>query len=1121
MNKYQFCLIVVLLSIVIYWGSASVQAQENGEEEIVATLIADATVIQDSDDALAELVSTQGMVRVIVELNLEKEFQPEGALPNNIASAQRSEIATVQQTLQSSFGRSSATTVRRTYATLPLMALTVNGTGLEQLLASNLVKNVFEDVPVPPSLNGTVGIIGADDVVANGYDGTDQTVVILDTGIDGDHPFFADDSGTSRIVTEACFSTTDGTYNSSSLCPNGSDVQTGSGASEVDTTANCFDGSSQLCYHGVHVAGIAAGNGTYAGVGYDGVAPNANIVSVQVFSRFEDDAYCGTGASPCILSFTSDQLAALEYVYDSLHGVYDVASVNMSLGGGEYESACDTDSRKGAIDNLLSVGIATVIAAGNDGYTAAVGAPACISTAVTVGATTNSDGVASYSNLSADVDLFAPGSNILSSYPDGAYNSISGTSMATPHVAGAWALMKQRSPDASVINILEALQENGVSITDTRSGGSITKERIQVDDAIDKLRENIWDGSTSDDWHTASNWSENGVPTGFESVVIPSSLSRYPTISADAAVGKLTIESGAAVTMTAGTLTSSIGWDEQAGGLFNGTGGTVQLLTPFTINQADGSFFNHIVIGDGVYETPTLLESDLDVAGNLNLQENSEFEVGSQTVSLSGNWLNDNGLFSADTGTIHFSGVSQVISDTSPTLDILIDQDFGDYDGSCGCTGTPPTGWATSTDGGYGFLFGNAWSSGSAVLWDNTTSPDSGWLFTPALELSQGVVYTLSFATADYDNAVATPVFTVDVYLGDAQAEGDMTTHLVTSADAGYLSYATTSIAFTVSTDGTYYLGFDGEQSGTYGFLDDILLTTSGEPTFEPYNMEVSSTEGVAMQVGTAVQNNLTVNVDGLLNLNGNELTVENSITNNGGMQDTLYTPETTWTSFIDIFDAAGTTAKYQGAEVRAPGNSLGDTTVTVYGNQSCVDDGVNSFAKRCFEIVPTTERSSRIRLYYDSTEANSLSESAVNIYQWDSTEWVKEAGNYNRSDGGESSRYVQVRDVDSYGLFAIAEADPTAVVSSMPLDYTFAADTLSLAYGAGYESCVFDLYRSSAPYDTAVWQDNYAAFTADDSSLSGVVSSFYSVATDGCDDPVAGESVEIGVFSFGLESGE
>ncbi|HEY4057654.1 MAG TPA: S8 family serine peptidase, partial [Kofleriaceae bacterium] len=143
-------------------------------------------------------------------------------------------------------------------------------------------------------------------------------------------------------------------------------------------------------------------------------------------------------------------------------------------------------SAKTAIDNLAAAGIATVVAAGNDGYTNAVAFPGCLSSAVTVGATTKTDGIPSYTNLSTGVDVLAPGSSITAAVSSSttAVGTKSGTSMASPHVAGALAVMRQAVPSMTVAQAVAALQATGKAITDTRSGGTITKSRIDVAAAI-------------------------------------------------------------------------------------------------------------------------------------------------------------------------------------------------------------------------------------------------------------------------------------------------------------------------------------------------------------------------------------------------------------------------------------------------------------------------------------------------------------------------------------------------------------------------------------------------------------------------------------------------------------
>jgi serine protease len=161
--------------------------------------------------------------------------------------------------------------------------------------------------------------------------------------------------------------------------------------------------------------------------------------------------------------------------------------VNLSLGGPLSESDCDA-SEEGAIfkpkiDALLAKGIATVVAAGNEFYEGA-SYPACISTAVAVGANDGSDAIADFSNRGAVVDLFAPGVDIQSSVPDNATAVYSGTSMATPHVAGALALMKQYAPQTPMADLINTLKTTGRPYVYQANGTQVTTPRLDLAAAL-------------------------------------------------------------------------------------------------------------------------------------------------------------------------------------------------------------------------------------------------------------------------------------------------------------------------------------------------------------------------------------------------------------------------------------------------------------------------------------------------------------------------------------------------------------------------------------------------------------------------------------------------------------
>jgi Subtilase family/Fibronectin type III domain len=424
------------------------------------------------NESLRKNGSTKVIVRLVPPESLTGGFVIEGHLPNQSAvTIQRAYIARIQTRISNLLSRERSAAARR-FDFIPFMALEVSAAEFQALAASRDIDLIEEDIPVPPTLFQSVSLAGGVSGIFNGFTGNGQTVAILDTGVDKTHPFLA-----GKVVAEGCYSTTYAPDSATPVCSSGS---TAAGAGVPCTISGCE--------HGTHVAGITAGNGTANGTQFSGVARDAKIIAMQVFSRVDNATTCG-GAAPCVLSYTSDQISALNRVYN-LRGAYTISSVNMSLGGGSYTTNCDANAsytaEKTAIDTLRSAGIATVIASGNSSYTNAISAPACISTAISVGATDKTDVVASYSNSAAILNLLAPGSAIFSSIPGGSFEYLSGTSMATPHVTGAWAVLKSAKPSATVSEVLSALTATGKGVTDSRN--SIVKPRIQLDAAVNALR---------------------------------------------------------------------------------------------------------------------------------------------------------------------------------------------------------------------------------------------------------------------------------------------------------------------------------------------------------------------------------------------------------------------------------------------------------------------------------------------------------------------------------------------------------------------------------------------------------------------------------------------------------
>jgi subtilisin len=425
---------------------------------------------------LWDLAARHGDVRVLVQVRPDVAVDAEGRLPNRAAMLrQRDAIAAAQGKVLAKLPTGGHRIIHR-YVTVPYVALQLNPAGLAALEnGDGDIVRVMEDSIVKPVLSGSVPLIQADQAWDAGYDGNGTVVAVLDSGVDSTHPFLS-----GKVVGEACYSSTVAGV-SQSLCPNGLEQQIGTGAA-----APCALSS---CTHGTHVAGIAAGNGATAGQTFSGVAKSAQIMAVQVFSEVIDAETCG-GTAPCMGGFTSDIIAALERVYSvALAGQLNIVAVNMSLGGGSFAAPCDDEPYKPSIDHLRAIGIASVVASGNSFDPVSIGSPACVSSAISVGSTTKADKVSWFSNISPFVSLLAPGDSINSSVPGGGYEVMSGTSMAAPHVAGAWAAIRQGAPGASVTAVLNALRQTGVPITDDRlwASGTTTIPRIRIFQALASL----------------------------------------------------------------------------------------------------------------------------------------------------------------------------------------------------------------------------------------------------------------------------------------------------------------------------------------------------------------------------------------------------------------------------------------------------------------------------------------------------------------------------------------------------------------------------------------------------------------------------------------------------------
>ena len=346
------------------------------------------------DSEVMQNIESNGFANVIITLSDSNDV-----LDNNVQKTQANVLSAIN--LKRDFK------VKHRYSTIPMLAGRITMNGLNKIKDKYNVISIELDRPIHVQLDSSIPVIRANQVwptILNNSNltGVDETICVIDTGINYSHSAFGS-------------------------CARASDINNGScpkvvgGHDFVNNDDDPYDDHG----HGTHVSGIAASEDPT----YKGVAPGARIVSIKSMNS-------GGGGS------TSDVIAGIDWCTNNATR-FNISVISMSLGenGVRYNEYCNTFAEASSINRAVLNNIFVASAAGNDGYTDGVTNPACVENATSIGGTDDSDSF-SY-NRGFILDLAAPGISIKAPSISGGFTTLSGTSMATPHAAGAAAIIKQ------------------------------------------------------------------------------------------------------------------------------------------------------------------------------------------------------------------------------------------------------------------------------------------------------------------------------------------------------------------------------------------------------------------------------------------------------------------------------------------------------------------------------------------------------------------------------------------------------------------------------------------------------------------------------------------------------
>lgn len=573
------------------------------------------------------------------------------------------------------------------------------------------------------------------------------------------------------------------------------------------------------------------------------------------------------------------------------------------------------------------------------------------------------------------------------------------------------------------------------AINDQRSAGTVTKPRIQIDQALIELQAEFnWLGTISSNWHEPANWSSSLLPSCTDEVLITAGAPHQPVLSANATARHLVLEDGASLTATSGTLTLCGNLQAQGAGVANFIGGTLHLTgsSSASINlPGPGNQLHHLLIGDGIDAKQVDLLSALHIAGDLDIADDAFIETNGHSV--------------------HFNGGNQLVSISGAPLQGVFQTDFENL-----------SGWVqedANDDGVIWFVSTstaapNSPNSGQHVRYSwntNGTTAANDWLFSPAISLLAGRSYTMTFnygaRSSDYPESLG-------VHLGSSNNSAAMSVLLFNNPNITHTSWQQATATFTAPESGDFRLGFHANSAADRWELavDDILVTTQGSVRFSDIHVSTGTALALSASVPVVIEGDLFN--EGLLDISDVNLSVNGIVSNAGTLIDTREVPDASTTHIGGILNEDGTTWAYRGVDITPDATSLGLTTVMIAGQQDCNPPDGGPLFHRCFDIAPDTQQPATIRFWLSEAERNGQNAADVIAFRHDGDAWTGASSSATYAQSGSSIAcnsvdgnqcWVEAANVSAFSAFVIG--DP-GFAGGSPATYTIGGMLSGLAPG-------------------------------------------------------------------------